>query len=154
MYSDADTTIEILVAVTAMDIAIAVDPSTSNPIGPLDKRLPYLREQAAKFKDAHPVAASMVDDLMKAKKGLNSGRVNPFETNPLGLPLTPAGIAAAVLLIVLAVAGLIRTFVERPKATRTDPSTLPLTRSLRGICSSVPECRTSPRRYFGLAWFL
>lgn len=115
MYSDADTTIEILVAVTAMDIAIAVDPSTSNPIGPLDKRLPYLREQAAKFKDAHPVAASMVDDLMKAKKGLNSGRVNPFETNPLGLPLTPAGIAAAVLLFVLAVAGLIRTFVERPK---------------------------------------
>ncbi len=116
MYSDADTAIEILVAVTAMDIAIAVDPSTSNPIGPLDKRLPYLREQAAKFKDAHPVAVSMVDDLMKAKKGLNSGRVNPFETNPLGLPLTPAGIAAAVLLVVVAVAGLIRTFVERPKA--------------------------------------
>ena len=116
MYSDADTTIEILVGVTAMDIAIAVDPSPSNPIGPPDKRIPYLREQAAKFRDAHPVAASMVDDLMKAKEGLNSGRVNPFESNPLGLPLTPAGIAAAVLLVVLAVAGLIRTFVERPKA--------------------------------------
>lgn len=115
MYSDADTAIEILVAVTAMDIAIAVDPSTSNPIGPPDKRLPYLREQAAKFKVAHPQAASMVDDLMNAKEGLNSGRVNPFETNPLGLPLTPAGIAAAVLLVVVAVAGLIRTFVERPK---------------------------------------
>ncbi len=115
MFSDADTAIELLVAVTAMDIAIAVDPSPSNPIGPPDKRLPYLREQAAKFKVVHPEAAYMVDDLITAKDGFNSGRIDPFQSPAMGLPLTPAGIAAAVLLIVLAVAGLIRTFVERPK---------------------------------------
>ena len=116
MFSDADTAIELLVAVTAMDIAIAVDPSPSNPIGPPDKRLPYLREQAAKFKVVYPEAAPIVDDLITAKDGFNSGRIDPFQSPAMGLPLTPAGIAAAVLLFVVAVAGLIRTFVERPKA--------------------------------------
>lgn len=115
MYSNADAAIEILVAVTVMEIAITVDPAPANTGKAPDSRLPYIREQAGKFKQVHPSAAKMIDNLVTAKEALSSGRVTPFNRLPIGLPWTPAATAAAIVLFVLALTGLLRTFVEPSK---------------------------------------
>lgn len=125
LYTDADTAIEILVAVTAMDMAIGVDPTTASAIGPPDKRLPYLREQASKFKLVHPTSEKLVDDLITAKERLSSGRAQPFHVEPLGLPWTPLGISAMVVLFVAILAGLLRSLIERSTSIESSQNLAP-----------------------------